>query len=170
MLRTEKAEVVENLKEMFTANSAVVLSNYQGLNMAQFSALRKKMHEQGAQLVVTKNTLSRIAAKDSTFSSLEQYLSGPTAISVSNDPIGMAKVLTSFAEENEQLKLIVAVIDGKPLDVNGIKALSKMPPLNDLRAKIIGLLKSPASAIASILVAPLRKTVGVVSAYAEKKV
>lgn len=167
MLRSEKTEVVENLKDMFLNNSAVVLAHYHGLTVDQMTSLRNKMRESGVKMVVAKNTLAKIAVQGTSFADLERHLGGPTAIAASNDPVAVTKIINSFSEENEQLKLIGAVVDGRSIDLAGIKQIAKMPSLDDLRAKIIGLLKAPASSIASIIAAPAGKVARVISAYSQ---
>lgn len=168
MLRSEKIKVVDDLKEMFSGHTSAAIAHYHGLNMSQITELRNRLREAGIRFMIAKNSLAKIAVNDNKFSELDEHLTGPTAIAVSNDPVALAKILSQFVEENEQLKLIGAIVDGQWLNVNGIKTLSKMPSLDELRAKIIALLVTPATSIASILVAPATKVARVVSAYSEK--
>lgn len=168
MLREEKVNLVQSLKEMLSNSTAVILSHYHGLNMRQITDLRKNMHSQNISFMVVKNTLLKLAIQDTEFSELDQYLTGPVAVSASSDPVAVAKMLANFAKENEQLKLVGAVVDKKTLDVQAIKALSKMPSLDELRAKIIGLLNAPATSLVSVLSAPGTQVARVISLYSQQ--
>ncbi len=168
MLREEKVNLVQSLKEMLSNSTAVILSHYHGLNMRQITDLRKNMHSQNISFMVVKNTLLKLAIQDTEFSELDQYLTGPVAVSASSDPVAVAKMLANFAKENEQLKLVGAVVDKKTLDVQAIKALSKMPSLDELRAKIIGLLNAPATSLVSVLSAPGMQVARVISLYSQQ--
>lgn len=167
MLREKKTQVVSDLTQYFSEYSALIITHYHGLTVQQMTDLRSKFFEAGIRFMVIKNRLVKIALKESDFSSLESDFSGPTAIALSNDPVAVAKVLVDFAKENEQLKLIKGFVDGSEVDPEGIKTLSKMPSLDELRAKLIALLQTPASSLASVLTAPSSSVVRVVSAYSE---
>lgn len=168
MLRSEKFEVVDNLKKIFSENSAVIVTHYHGLSMSQLTELRSKMYDDGMRFMITKNTLAKIAVKDTQLSGLESHFNGPTAIAIAKDPVGVTKVLTDFVKKNEELKLVAAVVDNQLLDVSGITALSKMPSLDELRAGIISLFSAPARSIASVLSAPAGQIARVTSAYSKK--
>lgn len=168
MLRSEKTEVVESLKAIFSNNSSVILAHYHGLTVDQMTSLRSRMREGGVEIVVAKNTLAKLAIQGSAFSDLEKHFNGPTAIAASNDAVAVAKIINTFSEENDKLKLIGAIIDGRSVDPMGIKQVAKMPSLDELRAKILRLILAPASSIASIIAAPGGKIARVLSAYSEK--
>lgn len=169
MLREEKVTLVEKLKDILDSNTAVVLSHYQGLNMQQMTSLRQKMHDSGIKCMIIKNTLVKLAIKGTDFSALESHLKGPTIISASTDPVAVAKILSEFSKDNDKLKLISAIVDNKILDVSEITLLSKMPSLDELRAKIVGLLNAPATSLATVLNAPATQVARVTSLYAQKE-
>ncbi|MCH9754033.1 MAG: 50S ribosomal protein L10 [Alphaproteobacteria bacterium] len=167
MLRERKIEVVKELTQDFTDFNSLIITHYHGLTVKQVTELRTKLFEVGVKFIVVKNRLVKLALKDSNFVALESNFSGPTAIALSNDPVAVAKILIDFSKENEELKLIKGFVEGSELDLEGIKTLSKMPSLDELRAKIISLLQTPASSVASVLTAPSSSVVRVVSAYSE---
>ena len=168
MLREKKIETVEKLKELFNSNDSVFITHYHGLNVAQISGLRSKMHEEKIDFFVAKNSLTKIGAKESKFEDLTESFSGPVAIAVSDDPVSTAKILVEFAKANEQLKLIKAKVFGEQIDSDGIKTLSKMPSLDELRARLISLIQTPAKSIASIVAAPATTVARVFSVYSNK--
>ena len=168
MLREKKSTVVANLKEDFASFDSVFITHYHGLNVSQISDLRAKMREKGFKFFVMKNTLLRLGAANSEFTDLSEKFSGPGALAASNDPIATAKILVAFATENEKLQLIAAKVFGKEVGADGIKALSKMPSLDELRATLISLIQTPARNIASILQAPASKVARVLNAYSTK--
>lgn len=167
MLKDKKVEVVKNLKSMLSDNESVILVHYHGLNMEKMTSFRKKMKENDVNLVVTKNTLAKIAIKDTNFSSLEKDLTGPTALVITNNSVGAAKVLVDFIKENEALKFISGQMKGDELDFNSMKTLSTLPSLDELRAKLIAQINSPASSLVSILGAPGGSVARVINAYSK---
>lgn len=169
MLREKKVEVVKELAQDFTDYNSLIITHYHGLTVKQITELRSQLFECGIKFLVVKNRLVKLALKDSSFVSLESNFSGPTAIALSNDPVAVSKILMNFSKENQQLKLIKGFVEGAELDSEGIKTLSKMPSLDELRAKIISLLQTPATSLASVLTAPASSVVRVVSAYSEGK-
>jgi len=168
VLRDKKIETVKRLKELFCSHDSVFLAHYHGLNVAQITELRSKMYEGKIVFFITKNNLTKIGVKDSEFGDLTDSLTGPLAIAISNDPVSTAKILVDFANENEQLKLIGAKAFGERINYEGIQSLSKMPSLDELRAKLIALIQTPARSIASILVAPATTLTRVFSEYSNK--
>ena len=167
MLRENKIKAVSELAQSFSEYSSLIITHYHGLTVKQITDLRSQMFDAGIRFQVIKNRLVKIALKDTDFASLESDFVGPTAIALSNDPVAVAKILVDFVKGNEQLKLIRGIVDGAEMDVEGIKQLSKMPSLDELRAKLIALLQTPASSVASVLTAPTTSVVRVVSAYSE---
>jgi len=130
--------------------------------------LRRQMRAAGASFKVTKNRLARRALAGTKFEQLSPMFTGPTAIAYSRDPVAAAKVAVEFARKNEKLRIIGGGLDQTQLDAEGVKSLATMPSLDELRAKLIGLLQTPASRIASVLQAPGSQLARVLSAYAEK--
>ena len=169
MDRAEKAELVAELKSTFDATAVVVVTKNLGLTVAQSTVLRNRMREAGASYRVSKNKLARIALDGTTYTGLSDMLVGPTGLSTSSDPVAPAKVIVDFAKTNDKLEIVGAVMGGTVLDVNGVKALAELPSLDELRAKIVGLLQAPASNIARIVQAPAAQVARVLSAYAEKE-
>jgi len=169
MLKEDKVKVVKELTKDFSDYTSLVITHYHGLTVKQITELRGKFFDVGVKFLVVKNNLVKIALKDSGFISLEKEFVGPVAIALSNDPIAVSKVLIDFIKNNENLKLIKGIIDGAEVNSEGIKTLSSMPSLDELRAKLIALLQTPATSLASVLIASPSSLVRVVSAYSESK-
>ena len=169
MLREEKVSVVKELTQDFTDYTSMIITHYHGLSVKQMTELRAKLFVIGVKFLVVKNRLVKIALKGGDFSSVEDNFVGPTAVILSNDPVAVAKVLVEFVGQNEALKLIKGIVYGTEVNSEGIKALSKMPSLDELRAKLIALLQTPATSLASVLTAPAGNLVRVVSAYSTSK-
>jgi large subunit ribosomal protein L10 len=167
--RTEKAESVASLKEVFKASKVVVVAHYSGLTVAQLQNLRKQMKQAGAQVKVAKNRLAKIALDGSDAASIAPLLKGPTLIAYSEaDPVAAPKVATDFAKANEQFVILGGAMGKTALDVNGVKQLASLPSLDELRGKIVGLLVAPATKIAQLTNAPAAKVARVIQAYASK--
>jgi large subunit ribosomal protein L10 len=168
VLREKKLETVEKLKGLFSSNDSVFMTHYHGLSVAQINGLRSKMRANKIEFLVAKNSLTRLGVKGSEFEDLTESFSGPIAIAVSNDPVATAKILVEFAKDNEQLKLLGAKVFGGKIDFNGIKSLSTMPSLDELRAKLISLIQTPARSLAVLMAAPASQAARVLSAYSNK--
>jgi len=143
----------------------VVITQQSGLTVEEVTSLRGKLRGEGASFHVTKNRLAKIALKGTKFEPLEGSFTGPTAIAVSEDPVAAAKVAVEFANNNDKLTIIGGALGEKVLDVAEIKALAKLPSLDELRGKIVGLLQAPASKIVGVLNAPAGQLARVLSAY-----
>lgn len=169
MDRAQKSELVAELNSTFKGAAAVVVTRNLGMTVAQSTALRVKMREAGASYKVAKNRLARIAAEGTPYASLSDMLTGPTALSTSADPVAAAKVVVEFARTNDKLEIVGGAMGDTALDVNGVKALAELPSLDDLRAKIVGLVQAPATKVATILAAPASQIARVLSAYAAKE-
>lgn len=168
MERAQKTELVAELKSTFAESGVVVVTRNLGLTVAQSTALRVKMREAGASYRVSKNTLARIATEGTPYTAINDLLVGPTALSTSADPVAAAKVVVEFAKTNEKLEIVGGAMGDTVLDVDGVKALATMPSLDELRAKIIGLVNAPATKIAQVLQAPGGQVARVLGAYAAK--
>lgn len=168
MNRTQKKEWVEDMNGHYMASEILLVVHYKGLTVAEMTALRGKVREAGAGLKVTKNLLSRIALKGTNYESLADLFTGPTAVAYANDPVSAAKVLADFAKDNEKLVLVGGKFGETVLDVNGIQALAKLPSLDELRARIIAMLVTPATRIAGVLQAPAGQLARVCGAYGAK--
>jgi large subunit ribosomal protein L10 len=168
MDRAQKSEQVAALNRTLNETSVVVVTRNLGMTVAQSTALRVKMREAGASYKVTKNSLARIATEGTPYVTLSDLLVGPTALATSVDPVAAAKVVVDFAKTNDKLEIVGGAMGDTVLDVNGVKALAALPSLDELRAKIVGLLQAPATKVASVLQAPAGQLARVFGAYAAK--
>jgi len=169
MDRTQKGELVEDLKKGFAEAELVVVTRNLGLTVAQSSDLRNKMRSAGANFRVAKNRLALIALEGSRYTQIGEYLKGPTALATSADPIAAAKVAVDFAKTNDRFEIVGGAMGATMLDIKGVKALAELPSLDELRARIVGLVQAPATKIAQLMNAPAAKLARVVGAYAAKE-
>lgn len=168
MERAEKDALVSTLNGVFANAGVVVVTHYSGLNVAELSDLRVKMSEAGAAFRVTKNRLAKRALEGTPATEISDLFTGPCAIGVSDDPVAAPKVLAEFAKKNEKLVIRGGIMGETVLDETGVKALAELPSLDELRAKIVGMVSTPATRIAQVLQAPGGQVARVISAYAEK--
>jgi large subunit ribosomal protein L10 len=168
MDRDQKSAAVAELNRTFTESGVVVITRNLGMTVAQSTALRVKMLEAGASYKVAKNRLARIAAEGTDYSSISDLLTGPTALSTSKDPVAAAKAVVEFAKTNDKIEIVGGAMGSTVLDVNGVKALAELPSLDELRAKLVGLIQAPAQKLASITQAPAAQLARVFGAYAAK--
>ena len=168
MDRSQKADLVDELKSVFSETSVVVVTRNLGLTVAQSTDLRLKMRDAGAQFKVTKNRLALIALEGSKYSPIGDLLTGPTALATSVDPVAAAKVAVEFAKTNDRFEIVGGAMGDTILDVNGIMALAALPSLDQLRATIIGLVQAPATKIARTVSEPGAQLARVFGAYAAK--
>ena len=168
MNRNEKAELIETLQSTLSEAVAVVVTHQTGLTVAESSDLRGRMREAGAGFKVTKNRLTKIALQGTKYEDISDLFTGPTAMGTSADPVAAAKVLVNFAKENDKLTVIGGSLDGKVLDKAGVEALAKLPSLDELRAKLVGLLNAPATQVARVTQAPAAKLARVIQARADQ--
>lgn len=164
MNRTEKAALVETLNKTFSESTLVVVTNQVGLTVDEVNDLRGKMREAGARYKVTKNRIARLALKGTEYENLDEQFKGPTAIATSDDPVAAAKVAVEFANKNEKLTIVAGALGANMLSVEQVKDLAKLPSLDALRAKLLGLLSSPATKVAGVLQAPAGQMARVLSA------
>lgn len=167
MERAQKKVWVDNLHAEVKDAQLLLVVHYKGLTVAEISGLRAKVREAGASFKVTKNLLAKRALEDTPYAKLADHMTGPTAIAWGDDPVAGAKVLADFAKNNEKLVLIGGAFGEHVLDAEGIKQLAKMPSLDELRAKIIALINTPATRIAGVLQAPAGQLARVFGAYAK---
>jgi large subunit ribosomal protein L10 len=166
--RAAKKELVTTLNGVFTDTKVVVVAHYSGLTVAQLQTLRKQMKQAGASVKVAKNRLAKIALEGTDVASIAPLLKGPTLIAFSNDPVAAPKVANDFAKTNEKFVILGGAMGKTTLDPNGVKQLASLPSLDELRAKIVGLIQAPATKIAQVVNAPAAKVARVVQAYASK--
>jgi large subunit ribosomal protein L10 len=169
MNRSEKTESVAALNATFNEAAVVVVTRNLGLTVGQSTELRNKMREAGASYKVAKNRLAKIALNDTQYSPLGDLLTGPTALATSGDPVAAAKVAVEFAKTTDKLEIVGGAMGPTVLDVEGVKALASMPSLDELRAKLIGLVQAPATKLAQLSTAPAAKLARVFGAYAAKE-
>jgi large subunit ribosomal protein L10 len=167
--RAEKKELVATMGEVFKAANVVVVAHYSGLTVAQMQTLRRQMKQAGGEVKVAKNRLAKIALEGTDVASIASLLKGPTLIAFSSDPVAAPKVAVEFAKANEHLVILGGAMGTTALDPNGVKALASLPSLDELRAKIIGLVQAPATKVAQLLNAPASKLARVVQAYAKSE-
>ena len=165
MDRSKKADLVAELKNVFTDTSVVVITRNHGLSVAQSMELRLKMRDAGAQYKVAKNRLALIALEDTRYKPIGDLLKGPTALATSGDPVAAAKVAVDFAKTNDRLEIVGGAMGDTMLDVAGIKALAELPSLDELRAKLVGLIQAPATKIARTVSEPGAQLARVFGAY-----
>ncbi|QIQ87760.1 50S ribosomal protein L10 [Erythrobacter sp.] len=166
MDRSQKTEAVAELNAVFNEVGVVVVTRNLGMTVAQSTELRNKMREAGASYKVAKNRLAKLALKDTDYVGLEEFLSGPTALAWSEDPVAAAKAAVDFAKSNEKLEIVGGSMGTQVLDEAGVKALASMPSLDELRGTIVGLINAPATKIAQVVNAPANKLARVFGAYA----
>ncbi|MDP7426082.1 MAG: 50S ribosomal protein L10 [Rhodospirillales bacterium] len=168
MDRTTKEEKVASLKQTFEDSEMVVVTHYIGMTMPEMTDLRNRMREAGASFKVTKNRLTRLALQDTDFESLTELMTGPTALAYSADPVTAAKTAINYAKDNDKLVILGGVFNGQSLDVDDVKNLAKLPSLDELRGKLVGMIQTPATRIAGVLQAPAGQVVRVIGAYGAK--
>jgi large subunit ribosomal protein L10 len=168
MDRAQKQETIETLKGVFDGAGAVVVTHYLGLTVAEMTDLRGRLRNEGAQLKGVKNTLVQKALNGSVGEAGDALFKGPVAIAYAPDPVSAAKVATQYAKDNEKFTVVGGLMGLEVLDKASIAALARLPSLDQLRAKIIGLLQAPATKIAGVLQAPAGQLARVVGAYAAK--
>ena len=154
MSKEAKKNYIEEMKKNFSSNESIMIAQYQGLNVNELDELRKQLREKGILFKITKNKITKIAIKDSPVKDLEKYFTGPTAAAMSSDAITTAKILTKFAKSHEKLKIVAGFMDGKVLDNKEVAIIATLPTLDEARAKIVGILATPAQKLVSILLAP----------------
>ena len=165
MDRSQKAEAVAQLNDVFKEVGVVVVTRNLGMTVDQSTELRTKMREAGASYKVAKNRLAKLALKDTDYVGIDEFLTGPTALAWSEDPVAAAKAAVDFAKSNDKLEIVGGSMGTQVLDEAGVKALASMPSLDELRGKIVGLVNAPATKVAQVVNAPAAKLARVFGAY-----
>jgi len=166
--RAEKREVVTTLHDVFDKTAVVVVAHYSGLTVAQLQILRKQMKQAGARVQVAKNRLAKIALEGTAVASIGPLMKGPTLIAYSADPVAAPKVAVAFAKDFDKFVILGGAMGATALNPDGVKSLATMPSLDELRAKLVGLISAPATKIAQLSTAPAAKLARVFGAYANK--
>lgn len=169
MDRSGKEKLVTELQETLTAANLVVVTKQAGLTVAEVSDLRRKMRAAGAGFKVAKNRLAQLALKGTKHEDMGKYLKGPTAIAYSADPIAAAKVAVLYAKSNDKLSIVGGSMGTQTLSAEAVQALATLPSLDELRAKLLGMLQTPATRIAAVTAAPAAQLARVFGAYARKE-
>ncbi|TBW32740.1 50S ribosomal protein L10 [Siculibacillus lacustris] len=169
MERAEKRELVATLNVQFKLNGSVVVAKYAGLTVANMTALRGKVRAAGGTVKVAKNRLAKLALVGTELEHMAHLFKGPTVILSSKDPVAASKVATDFAKTNDKFVILGGGLGKQALDVNGVKALAELPSLDELRAKIVGIINQPASKLASVVAAPGGALARVIKARADKE-
>jgi large subunit ribosomal protein L10 len=169
MDRSQKADAVAALNATFNEVGVVVVTRNLGMTVAQTTALRVKMRDAGASFKVSKNSLAKLAIANTDYAGIDDILTGPVALATSVDPVAAAKIAVEFAKTNDKLEIVGGAMGVHVLNAEGIKALASMPSLDELRAKLIGLVQAPATKIAQVVTAPAGKLARVFGAYAAKE-
>ena len=152
--KEKKKNYIEEMKSFFNKTNSVLVTHYQGLSVNQIDELRSEMRKHGILFKITKNRITKLALEGTKFKKLENLFTGPTAIALSEDAISSAKILTKFAKNNSNLKIIGGIMEDEPLSVADVEKIATLPTLDEARAKIVGILTTPAQKIMSILLAP----------------
>ena len=168
MDRAEKRELVASLNEVFSNTGVVVVTHNLGLTVAQMTDLRSRMRDAGATLKVAKNRLAKLALQGTDVEHITDLFQGPVAIAYSDDPVTAPKIASEFAKDNKNFVVLGGALGATNLDADGVKALADLPSLDELRAKLVGMISTPATRIAQVVNAPAGQVARVLSAYAEK--
>lgn len=169
MDRAQKQELISSLKDVFSSTGVVVVAHYSGLSVAEMTNLRTKMREAGGSFKVAKNRLAKLALQGTQYEAIADLLTGPTAIGYSNDPVAAPKVLATFAKANDKLIILGGGMGATALDAAGVKTLAELPSLDELRAKLLAVIQTPATRIAGVVQAPAAQLARVFGAYAKSE-
>lgn len=169
MMNKDKKKIyIKEMKDFFTKTGSVFVTHYQGLTVKQIDELRSEMRKHGIFFKVTKNRIVKLALEGTKFKKLENLFSGPTAVAFSEDAIASAKILTKFAKNNSNLKIIGGIMGDESLSLEEVAHIATLPTLDEARGKIVGILKAPAQKIMSILLAPGSKIATLAHAKSKK--
>jgi large subunit ribosomal protein L10 len=166
--RSQKETLVAALRSALDTSELVVVTHQKGLTVAESTSLRCATRETGVTFKVAKNTLVKLAVKDTSHDCLTDYLSGPTALAYSADPVAAAKTISNFAKDNENLEILGGCLSGQLLDKSGVEALAKLPSLDELRAKILATIAAPATQLTRVVQTPATQLVQVVRSHSEQ--
>ena len=157
MNKENKRTYIEEMKKNFNSNSSVMIAQYQGLNVNELDKLRKELRDKGIKFKITKNRITKLALEKTKRKDLSKLFTGPTAVAFGEDAIMSARILSKFAKDNENLKLIGGIMDNEVLDQAGVLNVASLPTLDEARANIVGILNASASKLVSILLARSEK-------------
>jgi len=168
--RATKQQTIKNYREKITKSSSVILTDYRGLNVPQMEKFRGKLREKEIDYQVVKNTLTKLAIKDTPYEGLDQFINGPVSIALSyDDPITPIKIAVDFSKENKNLKIKGGFVDGKIIDAKVIPSLAKIPSKLVLQGQLVGLMAAPISQFLTVLGGVPRQFLDLLTAIKEKK-
>src|SRR5579859_854918 len=153
--RAEKDEAIDGLVERLARAEIAVLTEYRGLSVAELQDLRGRLRPLGVQYVVAKNTLARFAAERTGRTGIVDDLVGPTAIAFGSDPVATAKALHDYMRVNRTFVLKSALLGDERIDSKQVEELASLPPADQLRGRVFGMIVSPLQSMVSLLSAPL---------------
>ena len=168
MTKEQKKVYIDEMSKQFENSKAVMVTHYQGLTMPQIDELRAKMREHGIIFKITKNRITKLALEKTRCKDLADLFTGPTAVAFGEDAIISARILSKFAKDNENLKLIGGIMENEVLDQAGVQNVATLPTLDEARANIVGILNAPASKLVSILLARSEKMSSLSAENSEK--
>lgn len=168
MDRAAKSALVNQLNDAWKDTGVMVVAHYKGMTVAEMTEFRRRVKEAGGSVKVAKNKLAALALKDTKSAGVSSLLKGQTCVAYSDDPVSAARVSVKFAKDNEKLVILGGAMGNTVMDVNGVKALAELPSLDELRAKLVGLLQAPATKIARILKEPGGQLARVIQAKSAK--
>ena len=168
MDKAQKREFVTTMNEAFSSAGSVVVAHYTGLTVSDMSELRLQMREAGGTVKVAKNSLAKLALQGTEVEHISELFTGQTVVCYSEDPVTAPKIAVNFSKENEKLVILGGSMGSDNLDVNGVKALASLPSLDELRAKIVAMVSTPATRVATVVGAPATQVARVIGAYASK--
>ena len=168
MDRSQKQKLVTSLRQALSDTACIVITHQTGMTVQEVTDLRRQMRAAGASFKVTKNRLARRALAGTKFERLSPMFTGPTAIAFSRDPVAAAKISFEFANRNDKLRIIGGGLNDQQLDAAGIRSLATFPSLDQLRARLLGMLQTPATRVASVLQAPGAQIARVLAAHAKQ--
>ncbi len=168
MERAEKKELVTALNKVFQTTGVVVVAHNRGLTVNQVNDLRGKMAQAGATVKVAKNRLAKLALDGTPAAGIKDLFIGPTMVAYAADPVSAPKVAADFAKGNEKFVILGGALGQTIMDAAAVKALAELPSLDQLRAKLIGMIQTPATRIAAVVQAPASQLARVLNAYATK--
>jgi large subunit ribosomal protein L10 len=169
MERAEKRENVAALHDAFAKTGVVVVAHYAGLSVAAMTKLRREMRDAGGAVKVAKNRLVKLALEGTEAKGIADLLKGPTCLAYSEDPVAAPKIAVKFAKTNDKFVILGGAMGSTVLDPEGVNSLASLPSLDELRAKLIGLLQAPAGKVAQLLNAPSAKLARVFAAYGKEQ-
>jgi large subunit ribosomal protein L10 len=166
--RTEKRDFVAGLHEALSATSMIVVTHNTGLSVAEATELRRRMRAAGVTYKVAKNRLAHLALEGTPFDGIKPMLKGPTALAWSKDAVAAAKAAVDYAKANEKFVLVGGALGTQTLDASGVRALAELPGLDELRARIVGMIATPATRVAGVLQGSAGQLARVFGAFAKK--